>query len=247
MKRKWLIENGVFGLEEDTKMISVFCDHDIDFGYCYYDDIINSRLNLNEYIVRSSTRLLSEDILKKYEYINYCQYYKVFNNIFLLRTWEELKENEVTNYVLSNRFFVRPNSGAKIFTGTTVGKKWLHKEIECIEKIYDIPNETLVIISTEKNIESEYRVVIYHPDNNNDNIIVVDSSHYGGIELDKKLVEQFALDQAKYSNYKPSTFYTIDVCRSNGELFVLEINHLLTAGWYDCDYEKIITLVNTHG
>jgi hypothetical protein len=41
-------------------------------------------------------------------------------------------------------------------------------------------------------------------------------------------------------NYWPDVFWTMDVCEHQGHFRVMEINSLLTAGWYDCDVSRIV-------
>ena len=144
----------------------------------------------------------------------------------LLRRWDYLAA-----HTTGNSWFIRPDSGAKPFTGYVVAPAEKHKIQTLIEAVGP---DTLVVVAPEKSIIAEWRFVIC-----NKKVIAgcqylpEESPHYPTLVLCLaiKIGEQ---------EWQPDLCYTVDIAESGGKMYLLEVNSFSCAGLYDCDMEAII-------
>lgn len=132
----------------------------------------------------------------------------------------------------SKSIFIRPDSGAKLFTGYTIDLKDKHKIQTLIQAVGP---ETLVVISPWKEILAEWRFVVC------DRKVVagcqylpVESSNYPetALRLAIKITEH---------DWQPDLCYTIDIAKySDGKMYLLEINSFSCSGLYCCNIESVI-------
>lgn len=144
----------------------------------------------------------------------------------LLRRWDKL-----ITYAPDQSWFVRPDSGAKPFTGYVVAPGDKHKIQTLIEAVGP---DTLIVVAPEKSITAEWRFVIcngrvvagcqYLPE---------ESPHYPTLAL------CLAIKIGEHQ-WQPDLCYTVDIAESDGQMHLLEINSFSCAGLYDCDLEAII-------
>jgi hypothetical protein len=127
--------------------------------------------------------------------------------------------------------FIRPDSGAKPFTGYVVKPDEEYKIQQLIE---DVGPETLVIVAPEKPITAEWRFVICDRK-------VVTGCQYLPTESKWIDPESFRLAyKISQNSWQPDTCYTVDMAESDGRMHLLEINSFSCAGFYDCDIAKIV-------
>jgi hypothetical protein len=189
---------------------------------------------------------------------DYCAYSKpinhlMVNNEFIVLPWWKLEKSlSLISKLFGDRFFIRPNSGKKIFTGTTLGLKHFYKELDIIKNLpsSSIKEEDLVVIAKEQKIDSEYRLLMH-----NNKIISyslykeIPESNYNDEKLfdylksyqeDKDQIEKdFSNIVSEIKNY-PDLLYTLDIAFIGEEARILELNSAVSAGWYDMDYEKVV-------
>ena len=144
----------------------------------------------------------------------------------LLRRWDRMVEQAT-----DQSWFIRPDSGAKPFTGYVVTPDEKHKIQTLVQAVGP---EMLIIISPEKQITAEWRFVIcdkkvaagcqYLP---------TESPSYPTSSL--RLAEIIASQE-----WQPDLCYTVDIAESEGKMHLLEINSFSSAGFYDCDVASII-------
>jgi hypothetical protein len=183
--------------------------------------------------------------IENYTYIKYTETIddEMLNSDYIVLPWHKLyKSLDLLKCVFSSeRFFIRPNSGEKLFTGTTLGSKYFTKELDIIKSLpgFCANDNDLIIVSSEKKIEAEYRLLMHK------NIIIDYSCYnepsYGSVRAEF-LDRDFSLLASKIKHF-PDTFYTLDICYSNGEPYILEINGASSAGWYDMNYNKIVQYI----
>lgn len=130
--------------------------------------------------------------------------------------------------------FIRPDSGAKPFTGYVVR----HGDKDKIQTLVEaVGPETLLVIAPERMITKEFRFVIC--DKN-----VVAGSMYLPTELSitsDDSPSSFRLAQTIASqDWQPDLCYTVDIAEFDGAMYLLEINSFSCAGFYDCDIESIV-------
>jgi len=139
--------------------------------------------------------------------------------------------------------FLRPNSGAKTFYGNVYPIEHLDSEIRTMENYAGLPlDQILIVISSPKIIEKEFRIVVVDGK-------PISASQY---KKDNKLnikegcdVEAWELSQKIGKDlWRPDRAYTLDICKSNGEYFLLEINSFSCSGLYECSVKPIVREVS---
>lgn len=186
--------------------------------------------------------------IKAYKCSNYYHHFNKFmlNSDFIMMPWGSLLQNKEVIFRAfdTEKFFIRPNSGRKIFTGTTIGRKWFDKELKIIESLPNssISNTDLVLISSTKDIVSEYRLAVCSdPDLNNDHHIL-GSAKYSG--EDQPYIEDIADYFLKRVDYRPNLLYTMDLAiLKDGSSRVVELNSFHSAGLYGMDLGNKLDLI----
>jgi len=153
----------------------------------------------------------------------------------LPRHWDNL-----TAYAPDRSLFIRPDSGAKPFTGHVIPDSRSH-EIQALIKT--VGPETLVVVSPKRDITAEWRFVVC------DRKVIAGSQYLPEeIELTDHFLRccsptSFRLAQDIASNeWQPDVCYTIDIAESGWgcEVSLLEINSFSCAGFYSCDINAIV-------
>jgi hypothetical protein len=141
--------------------------------------------------------------------------------------------------------FIRPDSGAKLFTGCLIPRVDWNHQINYLQRT-SVTDDSLVWVSSEKVFWDETRFIICGNE-------VVDGSRYctdSGRDLvvDKNFPAEFWELAQKVANckWKPEEVFTCDICMTRDGPKIVELNSFNCAGWYACDPAKIITKVSEH-
>jgi hypothetical protein len=183
--------------------------------------------------------LKSYDCDKYYPYLNFNLLN--FNNIILPYSSIFSQFTHILErFPGCEKFFIRPISGDKIFTGTHFTKKWVSKELDIIQDVYkkDLTDTIVLVSPYVDNIHSEYRVAFY-----NGKVIGV-SCYTDNDDGDLQLVKDksqgmydFFLNKYRFLN----KMFTLDMCLlSNRSWKVAEINGFGTAGLYGMELDVIL-------
>lgn len=141
-------------------------------------------------------------------------------------------------------FFIRPSADSKAFSGMVTSpnefREWQHKVLNLGETYTELDHNTLVVVADPKPISAEYRFVII------DGKVITGSLYKSGYtvlyrECQEDDVIEFAQKMADI--WSPSRGFVLDLARSNGELYVLEMGCMNAAGLYDCDVQKLVMAV----
>lgn len=127
--------------------------------------------------------------------------------------------------------FIRPDSGAKSFTGYVVlpdEKDRIHTLIQTIGP------ETLVIVAPEKQITAEWRFVIC------DRNVITGCRYLPDESTNLKPSSLRLAGVIASQEWQPDLCYTVDIAESEGEVRLLEINSFSCAGFYDCNISSIV-------
>jgi len=165
--------------------------------------------------------------------------YIFFPMMEILRRREEIFKQ----FGVDDMIFIRPDSGAKCFTGQTVPLEFLDKEFKLFGNYAGKPlDEILAVISSPKIIDAEWRMVIA------DRKVITGSQYKKDGELDESEyfdIEAFELaDKIAKEEWQPDIAYTLDICKSNGEYSMLEANSFSCSGLYKCCLEPIVNTVS---
>jgi len=144
------------------------------------------------------------------------------------RMWQNLGRIQ---QIIPKYIFLRPDSGMKPFAGYVAEYDNKH-ELQSLIK--SIGSETLVLISSKKFINREWRFVICGRR-------VVAGCQYLPVELPLYTNHAYELANIIASEeWQPDLCYTADIVESEGRIYLLEINSFSCAGFYMCNIGDII-------
>jgi hypothetical protein len=253
---KWVIEN-CFGDEtlEFVKGLDYMIVPDLlsmDVGLVRY---LNNRDTIYRGSIKSMVRIKEiKSVEKYYQFIysryDYKYYSKIINEEYLLNkpiimtSWGDTNFQNFDRYLPKERYFIRPTSGLKEFTGTTLTKKHWNQELKII---YNLPNssifnETEVIVCDYQSIGAEYRVVVCSKPEFNYGSYVVGISEQDDDKSPRfsyEAVENLVNTVCKSMTEHPDLIYVMDIACANGFMYVLEINHIQTSGLYGLNGKRI--------
>jgi hypothetical protein len=232
---KWVIQDKVFGDETDA-LLPHLRGEVIVTSTPQPGDVVRGSV---EFVLQSGGRWLT---LENYRCSKY--YPKIgvemVNHGCVWAHWGELKAEGAPSrfFRRHDKLFIRPDSGAKLFTGTTITKKWWRKELEIIENLpwSKVRDDDLVLLAPFKEIVKEVRGLYFRGS-------LISHAAYVGVETgDESVVMQ---NVARYvGNWFPDGVYTIDVAfYPDGTPSILELNSFVSAGLYGMDMEKVARAV----
>ncbi len=174
-------------------------------------------------------------------------YYPALDHLLLNVEHEFLPLNELRSRWVDLRarhgdaLFLRPDSGAKAFTGQVVADL---ERFEARERLYleaMDPNE-LVVVAPLRRIEQEWRTVVV------DGKVVAESRYKSGGTRDVAPLapaEVLSFAQTIASNIEPPALaYMLDVAREEGgRLSVVELNSFSCSDVYSCDPLPVVGAV----
>jgi len=262
-KTKWLIEryedtsfiNNL--IEEvskqcpDFKVVDKYCGNDIDLSFFSPDDcvVFYGTIFLGNFLKRYSTWIpgvIYNNI--NFECLTYYSHFGKYllNQDYLMIPLSELyrrKEEIYNKFSIDNNVFIRPNSGNKTFCGGIYPYNSLSSEFGNIKELGSLPiDRILVIVSSPKLIEKEWRVVVvdrnivsYSLYKKYNEVIEEKCCEDGAIRLVNNIIKE---------KWQPDKAYSIDICLSNGEYKLLEINSFSHSGFYACDAKRIVKEVS---
>lgn len=201
---------------------------------------------INEQLLPVPGAYLKKNNLKFSTYA--CYYYDyLMNKDFYIKPFGVIrKELSVGN---PNYIFIRPNDVTKEFAGQVVNNV---KELEYINRMELISDETLCVVSSPKEILEETRFVVV-------NGKAIAGSRYmlnGKLNIDSvydPLAESF-LDHMLFDvpNWTPDTVFVADVAlykeypnySTETKYGLIEINSFSCAGLYACDLDEVAKYVS---
>lgn len=142
----------------------------------------------------------------------------------------------------NGQIFIRPDSPLKIFTGQVATRETFEKDLEFMG-FYEFPRESLVVVSSPKLIDCEWRFVVA-------NQTVVAGSHYRerGIGIRSTDVDPAAwrlAEEIVTTGFAPDPVWVLDVCRTQaGEYALLEIGAFSFAELYACDQLAVVRAIS---
>jgi hypothetical protein len=170
----------------------------------------------------------------------------LFNQDYIMLPFLEIKRRE--DYIfdifgVDNCIFIRPNSGAKPFVGQVLKREDIDKEFKLFGSYAGKPlDQIITIVSSPKVIEKEWRCVVV------DKKVIAFSQYMESNKLNIKReinIEAFELaDKIAKEDWQPDAIYTLDICKSNGEYSLLEVNSFSCSGLYESVPESIVKEVS---
>jgi len=165
-----------------------------------------------------------------------------YNHVFT--TFKDLinRKEFFYNIFNTNKIFIRPNCGFKTFTGLPIHIEEFDFEINSLKQLSSVVDDTLVLVSSCKNIQQEYRFFIVNRE-------VVTGSQYkmnDELNIQKGYSDEafsIALQMAQ-NRWQPDLAYACDVGIVNGEPKIIELNAFSCSGFYACDIPVLVEAVN---
>ena len=175
------------------------------------------------------------------------KYYPKFYNLLLNAqcSWMPMsyllhKQSESGMY---KRVFLRPDDGEKTFTGGVFSLTDFDENFYFLGPAIEADTiNTLVLMARPREITREWRFFVSGEE------VITGSQYRERSELYYKTCENgeafdFARSIARVS-YKPDPIFSVDVCESEGKLYLLELNCFSCAGFYASDLDKLVESVN---
>jgi hypothetical protein len=179
------------------------------------------------------------------KYFSYLGKYLLNSDYAMLPMMEfSRRREEIYNkYGVNGNVFIRPNSGLKTFNGFILNYDKIDEEFKFLRTYAkrDL-DDIIAVVSSFKSIEVEWRMVVVDRE-------VISSSRYmlRGEENYRSGGEEGAISFAKKiaeGVWQPDFAYTIDICRSGGNYYLLEANSFSCSGLYLCSLEAVVKAVS---
>lgn len=187
--------------------------------------------------------------------ITYYSYWAkyLFNSDYIMLPFMEIKRRE--DYVfdmfgVDNCIFIRPNSGAKTFTGQVLKREEIDQEFKLFANYAAKPlDQITVVISSPKIIEKEWRFVVVdkkvtacsqYRDFAKEKISDSKKEYELFMEEGSEIGAKLLVDRIAAEEWQPDIAYTLDICKSNGEYSLLEANSFSCSGLYESKPEPIV-------
>ncbi|RUR84257.1 ATP-grasp domain-containing protein [Chlorogloeopsis fritschii PCC 9212] len=256
-KVNWLIEKNIIDAEEqfleelrrqgyiykETKYLhfrpqeanKYFPDHD-----CV---LFRGTLNLGRDILKTSWipgAYMDERNLRCSTYYTYFGQYLLNNKYFILSLGELIRRREeILEYFKSKgELFVRPDSNMKSFRAGVFNLNVLNT-MQSLGSELRRDETTLVLVSGKRIITREWRFFVYKNQVITGSLYLVEEER-----VDETIkggdLEDYLSEVLKQVNWYPESLYTVDICESEGELYVLELGSFSCAGEYGCDLSLIV-------
>lgn len=173
-------------------------------------------------------------------------YMKAYGNYMLNADGICMNYSDSLPQDLPEYFFARPTKDSKIFSGSVFTKEtwndWVKKGIDPSVDT-NLKPDTRIFIAPTKSIEKEIRCWVV-----DGKVITISLYKLGKKGFQQNYdQEQEAIDfaQKMVDIYSPSRAFVLDICLSEGEYKIVEINCINSAGFYDANMSKLIQAIET--
>jgi hypothetical protein len=205
--------------------------------------LFRGTLTLGRDILRTSWipgAYMDEKNLRCSTYYTYFGSYLLNNQYFMLPLGELIRRRqEILEYFQSDgELFIRPDSNMKPFRAGVFNLNILNT-MQALGDELKRDETTLVLVSRKQTITREWRFFIYK------NQVITGSLYLVGEErIDETIkggyLENYLNHVLGQVSWYPEFLYTVDVCESAGELYVLELGSFSCAGEYGCNLDLLI-------
>ena len=143
---------------------------------------------------------------------------------------------------MDGQIFARPDSPLKLLTGQIASFESFDADLEYMG-FYEFPASSLVVVSSPKTVEREWRFVAANRDIITGCLYCENGQFESKPQIDgsaKLLAQEIAS-----CDYSPDPVWIIDICQtSDGEYHLLEIGGFSFADLYACDKSDIVNAVS---
>jgi hypothetical protein len=241
MKRKILIQNGVFSEDdENPRNTSIVASKYFDVLECdsilEADHFINQNLTLYRGSISLGHILNYQPFISK-DFYNCTKWVPELKEFYINRNYNFVDMERCLD--LEFPMFIRPCSGNKTFSGQLfTSKEHFNTEYTYSTVNRNISPYTLCLYAKPKLIEEEYRCVFV-----GGRRLISACGYLKNGERQDFACPKPAIDLAiKISHfpYFSIPHFVIDICKdNNGNYFLLEINSINNSSFYSCDLDAI--------
>lgn len=257
---KWVIDTSKDDNSND-KLVEALKDNNCEYQlfnykpFMNYQDIIEEiKFDKTEKIMCYGTINFISKIQKCKElnpgsYCNFdafkCSSYYPFLKKSLLNGQGKIIEWKDVESLLMNAtgsYFIRPNSGKKLFTGVVTDYDSFQTDIGFA--VSKLEPQTKVLVSPYVFIEKEWRFFVSSILDGH--VITGSLYHENGKHVEEECKDEYASLLALLTSklYNPDPVYVIDICKTAvGEYKVLELNSFSCSGLYKCDVNEIVKYI----
>lgn len=224
---------------EIVKYLPFVTEQKIDTPLNAQDTIFLGTIGMGRYVRKHTNWIGAWCDFDKFKCTNYFSHigkYLINSDYTILSFYEMFRRQDELFERYGDEFFVRPDLGTKPFTGNIISKKHIKSDLASLAHT-EVDLEQLVIISSKKEIQGEWRFFVF-------NGIPRAASQYhrnGELWVDPYIpngINDFAHQVA--SEYQPEAAYVLDIGETNGIIGVVELNSFSCSGMYACNKEDIV-------
>lgn len=210
--------------------------------------IVHADIDLVERV--RSERLWTPGVFATVEHFHCSHYYAHFgphllNRDYVMLPFAELRRRADFLFDTIGRdgkLFVRPDSPLKLFTGLVVSRESFGRDLEFMA-FYDFPIESLVVASSPKEIEAEWRFVVANQ------VVVAGSQYKDGDQMTATPCRDEGArahaEEIVSIGYAPDPVWILDICRTqDGGYHLLEIGGFSFSNLYGCDKDAVVEAVS---
>jgi hypothetical protein len=176
-------------------------------------------------------------------YCHFGQY--LLNDDYVMLPFGELRRRReflFESFGRDGAIFVRPNSCRKSFTGQLAHGDTFDKDVEFMA-FYDVPPETIVVVSSPKEISREWRFLVAA------GRVVACSLYKTGGKLAKRAdvesAAQALANELAAGDFQPDRAWVLDICETAaGDFRLLEIGSFSCAELYACDLAAVVSAIS---
>lgn len=256
---KWVIDTSKDD-NSNEKMIAALKANDCEYQlfqykpFMNYKDVLEEiRFDLNEKIMCYGTINFISKIRKCTDIKpgSYCDfdkyrcsaYHPHLGGLLLNSRYKIIPWRKIASCMDMGTFFIRPDSGKKLFTGVVTDYDSLRTDIGFAAA--GLEPETKVLVAPYQRVEEEWRFFV-----SNGHVITGSLYNVKGEHFESELVDMHAFELAYEASkcYNPDPVYVIDICKTqSGEYKVLELNSFSCSGLYSCDVNEIVKFIEENG
>lgn len=146
------------------------------------------------------------------------------------KVWANLLPSE-------KKLWIRSNSGSKLFTGGIFDVKTFKIEQDYLiqHNMHDIE----FVVAFPKKIGKEWRLIVINDTIVSGSLYMDNGEEVTGSKLPTEVVD-FATEWVKKHHFLFPQGYVLDICEHEDQYKCVEVNNLLTSGWYNSDIDKIV-------
>jgi hypothetical protein len=171
----------------------------------------------------------------------------LFNQDYIMLPMMEIlrrREEIFKQFGVDETIWIRPDSGAKTFTGQTVPLEFLDKEFDLFGNYAGKPlDEIIAVVSSPKVIDAEWRIVIADKK-------LVSGSQYkkdGKLDISTHVPRTvfWLASKIAQEEWQPDIAYTLDICKSGDEYSLLEANSFSCSGLYENNPASVVKAISS--